>query len=264
MPSRPPRSWPAGWVAAAQCACCVCRLGTVRDQWDGVVDWENATVPETIGESFVHIIGVVEELKTRSRGVRTAKTAGLAASAAAGGDLAAAALFQEMEASITPALAKKVGVIYQWNITKGGKTAGVWTLDLKSSPPSVYRGEPKSKPGCTLTVSDDDVVALATGKLDSMKAFMGGKLKIGGNMMLAQKLKPVFDAAKASKAAAPASKPKAGANSGLKAAAVFDEMATAVDAALVKKVKAIYQWNITKDGKTAGQVSKQPFETIEN
>jgi putative sterol carrier protein len=39
-------------------------------------------------------------------------------------------------------------------------------------------------------------VKLVAGELDAMKAFMGGKLKIKGNIMLAQKLQVLFDAAK--------------------------------------------------------------------
>ena len=46
---------------------------------------------------------------------------------------------------------------------------------------------------CTITMADADLVAMAQGKLDGMQAFMGGKLKIKGNMMLAQKLaRPVL------------------------------------------------------------------------
>ncbi len=55
---------------------------------------------------------------------------------------------------------------------------GTWTVDLSSAPGSVYEGAAKTKPGCTLTLDDDDLVALTTGKLDAMKAFMGGKLKV--------------------------------------------------------------------------------------
>jgi len=65
-------------------------------------------------------------------------------------------------------------------------------VDLKNGSGSVYSGEAKTKPGCTLTLSDDDFMAMQSGKLDSMKAFMAGKLKIGGNMMLAQKLGGLF------------------------------------------------------------------------
>ena len=45
------------------------------------------------------------------------------------------------------------------------------------------------KPDVTITMKDEDFVALAYGNLDPMQAFMGGKLKISDNMMLAQKLR---------------------------------------------------------------------------
>ncbi len=54
----------------------------------------------------------------------------------------------------------------------------------------------KPKPGCTLVLNDEDLVSMASGQLDSMKAFMGGKLKITGNVMLAQKLKALFEQSK--------------------------------------------------------------------
>jgi len=47
-----------------------------------------------------------------------------------------------------------------------------------------------------MKMAEDDFVALAAGKLNAMQAFMKGKLKISGNMMLAQKLQGVFEAAK--------------------------------------------------------------------
>ena len=45
-------------------------------------------------------------------------------------------------------------------------------------------------------MADADLMAMAEGKLDGMQAFMGGKLKIKGNMMLAQKLQSILEAAK--------------------------------------------------------------------
>ena len=47
----------------------------------------------------------------------------------------------------------------------------------------------------TITIADADFMAMADGKLDGMQAFMGGKLKIKGNMMLAQKLQGILEAA---------------------------------------------------------------------
>lgn len=59
-----------------------------------------------------------------------------------------------------------------------------------------YEGSAQTKAGCTLTVSDDDFEALVAGTLDPMKAYMSGRLKISGNIMLAQKLQTLFNAAK--------------------------------------------------------------------
>ena len=44
------------------------------------------------------------------------------------------------------------------------------------------------KPDVTLSLKDDDLVALMTGKLNPQKAFFQGKLKVQGNMGLAMKL----------------------------------------------------------------------------
>jgi hypothetical protein len=78
----------------------------------------------------------------------------------------------------------------------------VWVADLKNGTGSVSHGPSDAKVDTTLKMAEDDFVALAAGKLNAMQAFMKGKLKISGNMMLAQKLQGVFEAAKK---AAPAS-----------------------------------------------------------
>ena len=44
------------------------------------------------------------------------------------------------------------------------------------------------KPDVTLSLKDEDLVALMTGKLNPQKAFFQGKLKVQGNMGLAMKL----------------------------------------------------------------------------
>lgn len=44
----------------------------------------------------------------------------------------------------------------------------------------------------TVTIGWDDFIALSEGKLDPMMAFMQGKLKIAGDMMIAQKLAPLL------------------------------------------------------------------------
>ena len=48
----------------------------------------------------------------------------------------------------------------------------------------------------TVTMEDDDLVALMKGELNGMTAFMTGKLQIEGDLMLAQRMVGFFDAAK--------------------------------------------------------------------
>ncbi|KAL6257751.1 hypothetical protein P5V15_011334 [Pogonomyrmex californicus] len=91
---------------------------------------------------------------------------------------------------------KKINAIFLYNITVDGKPAAEWTLDLKKG--EVHKGKPKSeKADTTLTIDDKDMVEIALGKLNPQLAFMRGKLKINGNIMLIQKLKNLMDTYKA-------------------------------------------------------------------
>lgn len=49
-------------------------------------------------------------------------------------------------------------------------------------------------PDLTVTISDDDLVALFGGRLAPMTAFMSGRLRVGGDVALAQRLVGFFDA----------------------------------------------------------------------
>lgn len=49
-----------------------------------------------------------------------------------------------------------------------------------------------SKPKATMKISTGDFVKLATGKMDGMKAFMTGKLKVKGDMSLVMKMQKYF------------------------------------------------------------------------
>jgi len=75
-----------------------------------------------------------------------------------------------------------------------GKEA-VWTIDLKKTG-TVSKGPAKPKADVTIIMTDETFSQLASGKIDGQKAFMTGKLKTKGNMMLATKLDALLKSTK--------------------------------------------------------------------
>mmetsp|Transcript_91059 Transcript_91059/g.283718 ORF Transcript_91059/g.283718 Transcript_91059/m.283718 type:complete len:112 (-) Transcript_91059:112-447(-) len=107
------------------------------------------------------------------------------------------ALFDAMSAAIKAKgadLVKLGGAVFQFVVSDAGPE-GKFTLDLKNGSGDAKVGE-DPKADVTITMADADLVAMYEGKLDGMQAFMGGKLKIKGNMMLAQKLQGIMSAAR--------------------------------------------------------------------
>merc|ERR1712212_8394 len=100
-------------------------------------------------------------------------------------------IFEEIENALKQegeTLVGKVNGIYSFKV-KGGPNGslGNWIVDAKNG---TGKGEfnGTDKADVTLTMSDQDLLDLMTGKLNSQKAFFQGKLKVQGNMGLAMKL----------------------------------------------------------------------------
>jgi len=91
--------------------------------------------------------------------------------------------------------------IFELEIKNGSGVVQTWTIDLKKEG-KVYKGKAQPKADVTIIMADDVFVQLAEGKLDGQQAFMSGKLKTKGNMMLATKLSAVINTAKAKQAKA--------------------------------------------------------------
>ena len=83
-----------------------------------------------------------------------------------------------------PELAEQIGAKYKFEVTGDG--GGTWLVDLSEGSGSVSAGDGDAD--CHITVDSADFLAIINGELNGQMAFMSGKLKVQGDMMLAMKL----------------------------------------------------------------------------
>ncbi len=100
-------------------------------------------------------------------------------------------VFEQMNQKLTanPDSVAGMNCIYQFNVT--GDNGGEWYVDLMGDTPNIGAGA-KDGANCTITMADQDLVDITSGKLNGQMAFMTGKLKISGDMGLAMKLTKIL------------------------------------------------------------------------
>jgi putative sterol carrier protein len=98
-------------------------------------------------------------------------------------------LFEMLPERFNAAAATGMNKTLQWNIT--GEETGVWAFQIADGVGKLIPGGVE-KPDMTFTTGAETWVAIAEGKQDAMKAFMTGKLKVAGDMMLALKVPEFF------------------------------------------------------------------------
>src|SRR6266498_5423119 len=94
-------------------------------------------------------------------------------------------LMEKMPGAFIPEKAQGVDAVVQFKFT--GAEAGEWNATIKDGKVEVARGMPPRQPTMTLTADSGDYVKIFTGELDSMQAFMQGKIKLAGDLNVAMK-----------------------------------------------------------------------------
>ncbi|XP_066093910.1 SCP2 sterol-binding domain-containing protein 1 [Saccopteryx bilineata] len=89
-------------------------------------------------------------------------------------------------------LVKKVNAIFQLDITKDGKTILQRTIDLKNGSGDIYPGSARLPADTIFTIPEPVFMELVLGKMNPHKAFLAGKFKVSGKVLLGQKLERVF------------------------------------------------------------------------
>jgi putative sterol carrier protein len=87
---------------------------------------------------------------------------------------------------------KQIGAVFAFVINGANGQSQTWTLDFKNGNGNVTLGDSGSKADTTFTIGDDDFIAMATNKLSSQQAYLGGKLKLKGDIGKAMKFSVVL------------------------------------------------------------------------
>ncbi|CAM9335683.1 unnamed protein product [Choristocarpus tenellus] len=85
-------------------------------------------------------------------------------------------------------MVKKVGASFRFVVGEGG----CWVVDLRQGEGSVTKDDHDSKVDATVEISEEDFLLTCLGRLRPQEAFMTGRMKVKGNMMLAMKLNPLI------------------------------------------------------------------------
>jgi len=99
-------------------------------------------------------------------------------------------IFQGMQSAFQPDRASGVDATVQWLI-KDGDEEQPYALTIKDGQFSWEQGRAES-PTVTLSTDRDSFTALMTGKAQGPALYMAGKLRIQGDLMLAQRMGSFF------------------------------------------------------------------------
>jgi putative sterol carrier protein len=101
-----------------------------------------------------------------------------------------AEIMQKMPGALIAEKAQGVDAVVHFKFT--GAEAGEWNAVIRDAKCTVAQGLPKSRPTVSLTADSSDFVRVLTGEIDGPQAVMEGKLKVGGDILLAPKLLQLF------------------------------------------------------------------------
>jgi putative sterol carrier protein len=101
--------------------------------------------------------------------------------------------FQTLDQRFVPTAAKGVKATFQ--IELSGAKGGTWVIDVNDGAFTLLTAAVE-KPTVIYQMDADEYLKMANGDLDGTKAYMMRKLKVKGNVLMAQKFKGIIPPAK--------------------------------------------------------------------
>jgi len=98
-------------------------------------------------------------------------------------------VFQRMPEVFSATAAKGLDAVFQFDIQ--GEGGGAWNVTVRDGACAVDEGT-HNDPRVTITMNAENWLALVNRQLNGVQAFMTGKLKVSGDLMLAQRIYEIF------------------------------------------------------------------------
>jgi putative sterol carrier protein len=98
-------------------------------------------------------------------------------------------IFTKMSEIFNSGAAQGLDVVFQFDITGDG--GGNWNVAVKDGTCQIREGTHEA-PTVTLSMSCETWLSIVNKELNAMQAFMGGQLKVVGDIMLAQRIPKLF------------------------------------------------------------------------
>lgn len=151
-------------------------LEDIRDNWDRINSLATAAeIPEATGAVMALVTPVVAEKESTDRKEGTA--------------LDVRGVFSRLPQAFNAAAAAGKDLVFQFHITGSG--GGDWSVAVRDGACRVDPGTAE-KATTIIKMAEQDFLELITGRLDGMKAFSSGRLKVEGDVMKAQLIGKLF------------------------------------------------------------------------
>ncbi|XP_060030238.1 stomatin-like protein 1 isoform X2 [Erinaceus europaeus] len=103
-------------------------------------------------------------------------------------------LLTRLRPVLSETLVSRVGACYQLNVGLPGGTQATYFLDLTTGQGQVGHGPPQAPPDVVLDVTEADLQALLQRELWPLGAYVGGRLRVQGDLAVAMRLEVVLRA----------------------------------------------------------------------
>jgi putative sterol carrier protein len=104
--------------------------------------------------------------------------------------LAVSEIMERIPKAFAAGGSKDINAVVHFKFT--GAEPGEWNATIQDGACHVAQGLPRSRPTISVVADSSDFVNIAAGELDATKAYMEGKIKVTGDLLLIPKLIKLF------------------------------------------------------------------------